>query len=83
MASARTSAVSPFGPVVGGDPRSTKRTRRDLEESIAAMEEYLLQTGAAEVGDAVVIAGPHPFSIGTPMNFVKYQQLSARGTGRG
>jgi len=74
--------VSPFGPVVGGAPVH-QTDRRDLDESIAAMEEYLLQTGAAEVGDAVVIAGPHPFSIGTPMNFVKYQQLSARGTGRG
>ena len=52
---------------------------RDLDESIAAMEEYLLSSGAAAVGDAVVVTGPHPFSIGTPMNFVKYQQISERG----
>jgi len=48
----------------------------DLETSIAAMEAYLLTSGAATVGDSVVVAGPHPFSQGTPMNFVKYQQIS-------
>jgi pyruvate kinase len=52
--------------------------RRDLDESIAAMEEYLLLAGAADVGDAVMVAGLHPFSIGTPMNFAKYQQISPR-----
>jgi pyruvate kinase len=47
----------------------------DLEGTIGGMERYLLQSGAANSGETVVIAGSHPLQEGVHTNFVKFHQL--------
>jgi pyruvate kinase len=49
---------------------------RDLEATIAAMEQHLLASGAASSGETVVIAGSHPLQPGVHTNFVKFHQLA-------
>jgi pyruvate kinase len=47
----------------------------DLERNVDAMEQHLLSSGVADLGDPVVLTGAYPFKIGYHTNFVKLQTV--------